>query len=280
MELNMSVDKLIKKHKELGGFFEDCYECVVTEYEITKKLFYLLMSYGPYLGHKDTREYPEITEDNLAETVDAIIKLLKLDVNQPSFSGRQDMMYHAIRYCTAKEVEMLILNGYNCTNNIGGSGRSANSYILSSVPEFEEKSKIFKKYNLYDIKSADVSIYNEKYWNEFAATQASNIKKITNEELKKLQYFCPSAAAVLEEYKVLNNDKATIKLIDKLMKLGVSGDELKDILRVGHFYDIELYEDEILEYRPIYLKLLDSEGIERPADAPQKNQEFTNLSRR
>lgn len=260
------MNKLAKKHG-MKEFFKECYECKISEKKLMDELFYTLMYRGNYYDRLVSRN-PKATKEEIGEAIYLLTRELKVDVNAPCCTGRQDLMYHAIIDGTAKDVENLILNGYDGSNFI--SGKTAYEYLVREdyAPERDEKIKLFKSNKLDKIENRSETEF-EKY-DKVRERQESNFKFLTAEKLEFIHNVNPLAYSILKPYIALNEEKAKTKLVEKLLDLNVSTKDLKNILKNGHFYNQGAYENGKLEYLQVYLDLLDSEGIESPKDLDQE----------
>ena len=175
-------------------------------------------------------------------------------------------MYHAIKYGSAQAVQMLFENGYDGTNLI--SGVSAYFYINrfgSTIPEYDKKKLLFEVYHFDSVQKQPEEM--RPGYSEVAKRQRSNIKVLSQTEMQKIREASPIAAAVLEPYVALNEEKATLKLVENLMSHDATMEEFRAIFGRGLLYDSRVLEQEgRTEYLPAYLRLLDSAGIKHPPE--------------
>lgn len=143
-----NIIRLEENEPEIRKIFVDCYDFKMSEYDIMQKIFYLIGGGNTYRNFKESN--PSFSREDLTNAIDCIIKKLNLNVNEPCYEGGQDLMYHAIKYGTAHDVEILLKNGYDSSNYI--SGETVYGYLMWDFPEYEEKKELFKRYGQNKIK--------------------------------------------------------------------------------------------------------------------------------
>ena len=246
------------KEEGMSEFFKDLRTTEVSEGQIMETLFSLLVRRGnAYSNFKKAN--PNMTDDELTEAIEDIISVFGLDVNKPCYSGGQDLMYHAIKYGTAKDVEMLIKNGYDCSNSISGYNAY---YYLANFPDtiqFEEKMAVFKKYNLNKIESH--MDYKESRVERTRREMKMNQRNLNAMAINYLAEESPYAYKMIESFVTIDLNKAQVRLVNKLLELGCSADDMKRILKNGSFLSEEAFQRDEIRYMPIYYTLLESEGI-------------------
>ena len=260
-----NIIRLEENEPEIRKIFVDCYDFKMSEYDIMQKIFYLIGGGNTYRNFKESN--PSFSREDLTNAIDCIIKKLNLNVNEPCYEGGQDLMYHAIKYGTAHDVEILLKNGYDSSNYI--SGETVYGYLMWDFPEYEEKKELFKRYGQNKIKK-DSSTADKYKCKEVIDRQKSRLRVFDIKEFMILFRNSPVAREILRSGVSLNEDKATAKIVTKLVDLGISPNEIKSILENGSFtdFDARIYDVDMTSRTrkrkklDSYYKLLESEGIE------------------
>lgn len=270
--MNNKIYYLKREEPKLEKFFKDCYQAKVSEFDIMYNLFNLLAS---GLTRTDFEKKHQVSHDDVTKAIDIIIKKLNLNVNEPCYMGRQDMMYHAIKYGSAKEVEMLFINGYDGTNYI--SGKSAEYYLERDFPEYEKKKEIFEKYK-YCYNKSHQGARDFESFEEAKERLKKNFKFLSSDDLEMISEQNPLAYSILGYFISFNEEKATSKLVTKLLDLQASAEDIKSIIENGDFIDYNAKLPSRIvngerEYKKldVYDRFLKSEGIPIEAKENEKN---------
>lgn len=315
IDFNHEIDSLYRNEPYLRPFFEDCLEINTTKDQIHQQVFFLLMHGGStYDALK--KQFPEMTNAELTVCLDKIINLVGIDVNQPCWAGEQDLMYHAMRYGTVEDVEMLLINGYDGSNLMSKETMYHNFKGWNGCPDKEKKLEKLKLYGIGDYSCRDIKEGLETAKNRYITQLNGTLnmrERLTGAQMSEqkrkedvdfdLETFCYNfqgvesllkemehrsvrgydksrqlmrnqkvcipyeksskntelMKAILAPFICLNKEKATSKLMTKLIGLDTS---LEDILSI--FQQNICVAESVNgkdQLRPAFKKFLDSTGL-------------------
>lgn len=166
------------------------------------------------------REYPDLTDSELADGIGKIIELSQIDVNRPCYHS-QDLMYHAMKYGSVEDVKMLIEHGYNKDNTIDGQTIMFLFENSPEIKEYDEKMAVLKE---NEFESKRKTVPNDHFEKDDAKMVKENEYAVVDfdnyEDYKKCVGTIPDFFhKILDLYTFVNIVKFMVKVRDhKVLK--------------------------------------------------------------